>query len=56
MPNAADIEKIEDEEEYRLALADVSKYFDREPYPGSKNAKRFERLLVLVACYEERFF
>jgi HTH-type transcriptional regulator/antitoxin HigA len=45
---------IRDEESYDAALAEVERYFEREPAPGAPEADHFAVLLDLIAAYEAR--
>jgi HTH-type transcriptional regulator/antitoxin HigA len=47
---------IHSEEDYRIALREVSAYFDSEPAPGTPDGDRFEVLLALVEAYETRHY
>ncbi len=49
-----EIHPIRTEEDYKVALREVSAYFDNEPVPGSANGDRFEILLTLVEAYESK--
>ena len=40
--------------EYKSALAEASDFFDAEPKLGSKEADRFEILLMLIEAYEAK--
>lgn len=48
------IHPIRTDEDYKVALRDVSAYFDSEPIPGSAEGDRFEILLTLVEAYESK--
>jgi HTH-type transcriptional regulator/antitoxin HigA len=48
------IHPIRTDEDYKVALRDVSAYFDSEPVPGSADGDRFEILLTLVEAYESK--
>ena len=50
------IHPIRTEEDYRVALREVSALFDHEPEPRSPEAERFEILLTLIAAYEAKHF
>lgn len=47
-----DIRPLHDETDYDWALAEISRYFDPEPAPGSPEAARFDVLAALIAHYE----
>ena len=51
-----DIRPIHTEADYKLALNEVSSYFDSEPEPGTQEGDRFEILLTLVEAYEAKNF
>lgn len=50
------IRPIRTEADYKLALREVSAYFDNEPEPGTDDGDRFEILLTLVEAYEAKHF
>jgi HTH-type transcriptional regulator/antitoxin HigA len=45
---------IRDEESYDAALAEVARFFDQEPAPGTPEADHFAVLLDLIIAYEAR--
>src|SRR5262245_20976228 len=45
---------IRTEAEYDIALAEVDKYFDHEPEPGTPAGDRFDMLVMLIADYERK--
>jgi HTH-type transcriptional regulator/antitoxin HigA len=49
-----DIRPIKTEADYDWALAEIEKYFDHEPAPGTKAAARFDVLAALIEAYEAR--
>lgn len=51
-----EITPIRTEQDYREALREVSRFFDNEPEPGTKEGDRFEVMLTLLQAYEERQF
>ena len=51
-----DIRPIHTEADYKVALSEVSAYFDNEPEPGTQEGDRFEVLLTLVEAYEAKHF
>lgn len=48
------IHPIRNEQDHRVALGELSAYFEREPEPGSEDGDRFEILLTLVEAYEAK--
>jgi HTH-type transcriptional regulator / antitoxin HigA len=48
------IRPIETEADYDWALAEVARYFEREPAHGTAEAARFTVLLALIGHYEAR--
>ena len=50
------IRPIRTKKDYKVALQEVSAYFDNEPMPGTKEGDRFEILATLVEVYEARHF
>ncbi|MCL7928608.1 helix-turn-helix domain-containing protein [Halomonas llamarensis] len=51
-----DIRPIHNEVDYKVALRDVSGYFDNEPEPGTEEADRFEILVTLIEAYEAKHY
>lgn len=51
-----EIRPIRSEADYRLALREISAFFDNEPEPGTAEGDRFEVLLTLVEAYEAKNF
>jgi HTH-type transcriptional regulator/antitoxin HigA len=47
---------IHSEDDYRIALREVSACFESEPAPGTPDGDRFEVLLALVEAYETRHY
>lgn len=47
-----DIRPIRTEADYRWALAEIERHFDRLPEPGTPEAERFDLLSALVEAYE----
>ena len=43
-----EIRPIHTDDDYKIALREVSAYFDSEPAPGTPDGDRFEVLLTLV--------
>lgn len=48
------IRPIRNEKDYEWALAEVARYFDKEPARGTPDGDRFEVLLGLIDAYETR--
>jgi len=51
-----DIRPIRTDEDYRMALRELSAYFDNEPEPNTPDGDRFEVLLTLAEAYEGKHF
>ena len=51
-----EIRPIHTEDDLRIALSEVSAYFDSEPAPGTPEGDRFEVLLTLVEAYETKHY
>ena len=51
-----EIQPIRTDDDYSVALREVSTFFDNEPEPGSPEGDRFEVLLTLVEAYEIKHF
>jgi HTH-type transcriptional regulator/antitoxin HigA len=51
-----EIQPIRSDDDYRVALREVSTFFDNEPEPASPEGDRFEVLLTLVEAYEIKHF
>ena len=51
-----EIRPIHSEDDYKIALREVSAYFDREPEPGTPDGDRFDVLLTLVEAYEAKHY
>lgn len=51
-----DVRPIRTEEDYEWALDQVSRYFEDEPKPGSRDGDRFEVLLTLLEAYEDKHY
>jgi HTH-type transcriptional regulator/antitoxin HigA len=51
-----DVRPVRTEDDYDWALAELARYFEREPEPGSPEADRFDVLSELVAAYENRHY
>lgn len=50
------IRPIKTDADYAWALAEVTRYFEHQPEPGSPEGDRFDVLSDLIAAYEERYF
>jgi HTH-type transcriptional regulator/antitoxin HigA len=51
-----ELRPIRNEKEYAEVLAEVSVFVDNEPKRGTKDADRFELLLMLVEAYEAKYY
>lgn len=51
-----ELKPIRNDIEYKSALAEISKFIDNEPVPGTKKGDRFEVLLMLVEAYEAKHY
>ena len=51
-----EIRPIHTNEDYKVALREVSAFFEIEPEPGTPEGDRFEILLTLIEVYEARHF
>lgn len=51
-----DIRPLKTDADYEWALAEVTRYFEQQPEPGSTEGDRFDVLSDLIAAYEERHF
>ena len=49
-----DIRPIKTEADYDWALAEIERYFDAEPEPGTPESQRFDVLASLIEHYEGR--
>ena len=50
------LKPIRNKVEYKAALSEASNFFDEEPKRGSKEADRFEILLMLIEAYEAKHY
>lgn len=50
------IHPIRTENDYQIALGELSAYFNAEPEPGTEEGDRFEILATLVEAYEAKRF
>ena len=48
------IRPLRTEADYDAALAEIERYFDKEPKPGTPNADRFDLLALVIEDYERR--
>ena len=51
-----ELRPIRNEKEYAEVLAEVSAFVENEPKRGTKDADRFELLLMLVEAYEAKHY
>lgn len=49
-----DVRPIRTAADHEWALAEIARYFDDQPEPGTPDADRFDVLADLIAAYEER--
>jgi HTH-type transcriptional regulator/antitoxin HigA len=49
-----DIRPLNTDEDYRWALQEIERYFDREPARGTDEAARFDILATLIEAYEAK--
>ena len=49
-----DIRPIRNEDDYARALADIERYFDDEPEPGTPEDDRFDLLALVIGDYERK--
>lgn len=47
---------LQNDEDYREALREVSPYFDNEPELGSFTGNRFDMLCMLIEEYEKKHY
>jgi HTH-type transcriptional regulator/antitoxin HigA len=50
------IRPLRTEEDYEWALAEIERYFDKEPEPGTPEADRFDVLTALIGDYESKYW
>lgn len=48
------VRPLRSEADYDAALAEIERYFDREPKPGSREADRFDLLALVIEDYEKK--
>lgn len=49
-----DIRPIKTEADHRWALAEIERYFEHQPEPGTPDSDRFDVLADLIEAYENR--
>jgi len=49
-----DVRPLKTEGDYDWALAEIERYFDTKPSPGTPEADRYDVLADLIAAYEDR--
>ncbi|RKE72562.1 helix-turn-helix domain-containing protein [Pseudorhodoplanes sinuspersici] len=49
-----DVRPLHTQQDYEWALAEVARYFDHQPAPGTDDGDRFEVLSTLIKDYEDR--
>ncbi|TPK96042.1 MULTISPECIES: XRE family transcriptional regulator [unclassified Mesorhizobium] len=50
------IRPIKTEADYDWAIAEITRYFDKEPVPGTPDADRFDVLAELIEAYEAKHY
>lgn len=50
------IRPIRNDEDLEWAIAEVARYFEHEPEPGSADAERFDVLSTLIEAYEDKHY
>ncbi|WP_378946911.1 type II toxin-antitoxin system HigA family antitoxin [Mesorhizobium sp. ANAO-SY3R2] len=50
------IRPIRNDDDLEWAIAEVAKYFENEPKPGSAAAERFDVLSTLIESYEDKHY
>ncbi|MEO5324721.1 type II toxin-antitoxin system HigA family antitoxin [Mesorhizobium sp. CC13] len=50
------IRPIRNDADLEWAIAEVARYFDNEPEPGSMDAERFDILSTLIEAYEDKHY
>lgn len=48
------IRPVRSEADYDAALAEIERYFDKEPKPGTAAADRFDLLALVIEDYEDK--
>jgi HTH-type transcriptional regulator/antitoxin HigA len=51
-----DIRPVNTEADYAWAIAEITRYFENEPEPGSPDGDRFDVLATLIEAYEDRHY
>jgi HTH-type transcriptional regulator / antitoxin HigA len=49
-----DIRPLHSESDYDAALAEIERYFDDQPNPGTPEADRFDLLALVIGDYEQK--
>jgi HTH-type transcriptional regulator/antitoxin HigA len=50
------IRPIKTEADYEWAIAEIARYFENEPEPGSPDGDRFDVLATLIEAYEDEHY
>jgi len=50
------IRPVKNEDDYNWAIAEITRYFENEPEPGSPDGDRFEVLGALIEAYENTHY
>jgi HTH-type transcriptional regulator / antitoxin HigA len=50
------VRPLRSEADYEAALAEIERYFHREPKPGTPAADRFDLLALLIKDYEDKYW
>ena len=50
------IRPIKSDADYEWAIAEITRYFENEPEPGSSDGDRFDVLATLIEAYEDRYY
>jgi HTH-type transcriptional regulator/antitoxin HigA len=50
------VRPIRTEEDYNWAIGEVTRYFEKEPMPGSPDGNRFDLLSDLIEAYEDKHY
>lgn len=50
------IRPIKTEADYDWAIAEITRYFENEPEPGSADGDRFDVLATLIEAYEDKHY
>ncbi len=49
-----DVRPLRSEADYEWALKEISRYFEKQPQPGSTEGDRFDVLATLIGAYESQ--